>query len=90
VRRTILQDQAEWDKWKGMLVLKEERLRFERPCLPPGNFAVCFDLPIAEIDATVGGPVRRTLICNFRSERYVVKVKNPHEWVKLLRVLQGR
>jgi hypothetical protein len=88
--KTIIQDQAEWDKWKGMLVLDEERLRFERPCLPPGNFAVCFDLPIAETDATVGGPVRRSLICNFRSQRYVVKVKNPHEWVKLLKVLQGR
>jgi hypothetical protein len=73
-----------------MLVLDEEHLRFERPCLPPGNFAVCFDLPIAETDATVAGPLRRSLICSFRSQRYVVKVKNPHEWVKMLRVLRGR
>jgi hypothetical protein len=54
VDRVIIQDQAEWDEWKGVLVLSEEHLRFERSCLPPGNFAVCFDLPVAEMDATFG------------------------------------
>ena len=88
--RTIIRDQAEWDRWKGVLVLTEERLRFERAGLPPGNFIVCCDLPIAETNVTVEGSLRKQLICNYRSQIYVIKVKNPNEWVKMIKVLSGR
>ena len=88
--KVIIQDQAEWDKWTGVLVLTEEHLRFERPGLLPGRFIVCFDLPIVEISATVGGSLRKQLICVHNSRTYAIKLKNPHEWVKMLKVLGGR
>jgi hypothetical protein len=90
VEKVIIRDQAEWDEWKGVLVLSEERLRFERPGLPPGNFVVSFDLPIAEIYAMVEGSVRKQLICTYRSQKYAIKVKNPQEWLKMMKVLGGR
>lgn len=90
VERAVIRDQAEWDRWRGVLILTEDRLRFERPGLPPGNFIVCFDLPITEIDSTVGNFPRKHLICNFGSQSYTIKVRNPNEWVKMLNVLRGR
>lgn len=88
--RVIIQDQAEWERWKGVLVLSEERLRFERPGLPPGNFVVCFDLLVTEINARTERSPRKSLVCNSRGHDYSIKIKNPDEWVKMLNVLRGR
>jgi hypothetical protein len=88
--RTVIQDQAEWDRWKGVLVLTEDRIRFERAGLPPGNFIVCFDLPITETTVTTDGSLRKQLVCNYRSQTYAIKVKNIDEWVKMIKVLGGR
>jgi hypothetical protein len=90
VGRVIIQDQAEWERWKGVLVLSEERLRFERPGLPPGNFVVCFDLPVTEINARTERSPRKSLVCNSGGHDYSIKIKNPDEWVKMLNVLRGR
>ena len=90
LERSVIRDQAEWNGWRGVLVLTEERLRFERAALPPGNFIVCFDLPVTEIDSEVQRFPRKHLACTFRAQSYVIKVKNPDEWMKMLNVLRGR
>ncbi len=89
--RIVIQDQAEWDNWKGVLILTDNRLRFERPGIPPGNFIVCFDLDVTKIGATVEGFPRKLFIRNSEGpDMYKINVKNPNEWMKMLLVLRGR